>query len=192
MTHNPRNFIILDIETDGIGSFQPGRQRPIQVSFFKCDEKGHIIKEYSEFVKGVSTISSSPNYPCEWTIEFINKNGIEMKKVIKDIEECIDDRTIIVGHNITFDLQCILNMYESSIIRKTPIICTMKQSVNYCKIPKKGASSVYGGYKWPRLNELATCMGVKVESNKLHDSRYDIELTKKSFFELTRRNVIKV
>jgi len=33
-------FMVLDIETDGIGTFRPGRQRPIQVSFLLCDYTG--------------------------------------------------------------------------------------------------------------------------------------------------------
>ena len=59
-------------------------------------------------------------------------------------------------------------------------------------MPKKGAGAAYGGYKWPRLSELANCVGIDVEEERLHDARYDIELTKKSFFELTRREVISV
>ena len=80
----------------------------------------------------------------------------------------------------------------SSKIKNTPNICTMKQSVNFCKMPKTGRGAGYGGYKWPRLNELAKCVGIKVEEERLHDARYDIELTMKSFFELIRRKVIAV
>jgi len=188
---SPKNYIVLDTETNGIGTFRPGRQRPIQVSLFKCDSEGNIIHEYSEFVKGVREIRS-PVCPDEWTLDFINSNGIDIHVIIKDIEDLIDEHTTIVGHNIQFDIDCLLNMVPSSKIKKTPNICTMKQSVNFCKMPKTGRGAGYGGYKWPRLNELAKCVGIKVEEERLHDARYDIELTMKSFFELIRRKVIAV
>lgn len=187
----PLNFIVLDIETNGKGTFRPGRQRPIQVSFLKCDSNGKVIQEYSQFVKGVRSILS-PVCPVEWSLEYINTNGIDMEVVIRDIESAIDEHTIIVGHNIQFDIDCIVHMIPSFAISNTPRICTMKSSVNFCKMPKKGAAAAYGGYKWPRLNELANCVGIEVEEERLHDARYDIELTKKSFFELTRRKVITV
>tara|TARA_B110000908_G_C10264725_1_gene462579 strand:- start:213 stop:803 length:591 start_codon:yes stop_codon:yes gene_type:complete len=184
------NFMVLDIETDGIGTFRPGRQRPIQVSFLLCDYKGSIITEYSQFVKGVQRIGS-PVCPEEWTVEYINTNGLDMRVIVKDIENLLDEHTIIVGHNIIFDIDCIVNMQPSEKISNTPTICTMKQSVNFCKMPRKGRYSTrYGGYKWPSLTELSQCVGIKVDEKKLHDARYDIELTMKSFFELTRRNVI--
>jgi len=185
------NFIILDIETNGKGTFRPGRQRPIQVSFLKCDAQGNILKEYSQFVKGVQTIVS-PVCPKEWSLNYINANGIDMDSIVKDIEDTIDEHTIIVGHNIQFDIDCIVHQVPSFIISNTSRICTMKSSVNFCKMPKKGAGAAYGGYKWPRLSELANCVGIDVEEERLHDARYDIELTKKSFFELTRREVITV
>lgn len=185
------NFIVLDIETNGVGTFRPGRQRPIQVSFLKCDAQGNILKEYSQFVKGVQTILS-PVCPKEWSLNYINTNGIDMEVIIRDIEQAIDEHTIIVGHNIQFDIECILNLIPSSKIHATRQICTMKSSVNFCKMPKKGTAAQYGGYKWPRLSELANCMGIDVKEERLHDARYDIELTMKSFFELTQRKVIKI
>lgn len=186
-----KNFIVLDIETNGVGTFRPGRQRPIQVSFIKCDYKGNIVQEYSQFVKGVRSILS-PVCPKEWSLQYINKHGIDMDVIIKDIEDSIDANTTIVGHNIIFDIDCIVHMIPSIKISNTPTICTMKQSVNFCKMPKRGSGSAYGGYKWPRLMELANCVGIDVEEERLHDARYDIELTMKSFFELTRRNVISI
>jgi len=185
------NFIILDIETNGKGTFRPGRQRPIQVSFLKCDAQGDILKEYSHFVKGVQTILS-PVCPKEWSLNYINTNGIDMEVIVRDIEHDIDDHTIIVGHNIQFDIECILHQVPSSKIKATRRVCTMKSSVNFCKMPKTGAGAAYGGYKWPRLSELAHCVGIDVEEERLHDARYDIELTMKSFFELTHRKVITV
>lgn len=186
-----KNFIVLDIETNGIGTFRPGRQRAIQVCYVKCDHNGKILKSYETFIKGVRS-SRSPVMPDDWTLELINKQGIDIKDCIKEIELDIDANTIIVGHNIDFDIDCLVYMCPSEIISQTRRICTMKSSVQFCKMPRQGVGSRYGGYKWPKLKELAECMDIVVEDDRLHDASYDIELTKKSFFELTRRKVIVV
>jgi len=39
-------------------------------------------------------------------------------------------------------------------------------------------------YKWPRLNELAPKLGIEFDESKLHDSRYDVEITTQCFLEL--------
>ena len=186
-----KNFIVLDIETNGIGSFRPGRQRPIQVCYVKCDHNGKILKLYETFIKGVRS-SRSPVMPDDWTLERINREGIDIAECIKEIEQDIDIDTLIVGHNIDFDIGCLIHLCPSDIISQTRRICTMKRSVQFCKMPRKGPGSQYGGYKWPKLKELAECVGIVVEDDRLHDASYDIELTKKSFFELIRRNVILV
>ena len=191
MTTGHKNFIVLDIETDGIGSFRPGRQRPIQVSYVKCDHKGNILKTYNKFIKGVYTIRS-PVFPADWTLEQINRDGIDIAECVEEIENDIDEHTRIVGHNIDFDIECIVYLCPSTKINQTKRICTMKNSVSFCKIPRKGAGSQYGGYKWPRLAELSKCLDIDVDESRLHDASYDIELTKKSFFKLVQREVISV
>jgi len=191
MTTEHKNFIVLDIETDGIGTFRPGRQRPIQVCYVKCDQDGNIVKEYNNFIKGVQLIRS-PVFPPDWSLEQINREGIDMTECVREIENDIDEHTMIVGHNIDFDIDCIVHLSPSNKISQTKRICTMKNSVQFCKLPRKGAGSHYGGYKWPKLPELSKCLDIVVDESRLHDASYDIELTKKSFFKLVQRGVIRV
>lgn len=66
--------------------------------------------------------------------------------------------------------------------RKTKI-CTMKQSVNYCKIPSGSR------YKFPTLTELHTLLFGKGFENA-HDAMEDVRATLKCFNELRNRGVI--
>ena len=53
----------------------------------------------------------------------------------------------------------------------------MKRTTSFCQIPKDWGS----GYKWPKLTELANCLGVDYSHIALHDSSGDVELTKLCF-----------
>lgn len=188
-----KNYLILDIETNGIGSFRPPSQKPIQVSFQHIDGKGNVLKDYSEFIKGVNKIKWGGSIgECPWSVDFVNKNGVDLIECIKGIKECIDEKTIIVGHNIDFDVGTLMKAIYSKTIYTTPKLCTMKTSTDFCKIQKNGYSSKYGGYKWPKLAELARILDIKIEVDNFHDSKYDVEITKQCFLELLKRNVINL
>ena len=64
-----RNYIVLDIETNGIGSFRPPTQTPIQVSFQHIDSAGRVLSSYSEFIKGVKKITWGGSIgECPWSL----------------------------------------------------------------------------------------------------------------------------
>tara|TARA_B110000971_G_C19741858_1_gene377921 strand:+ start:82 stop:288 length:207 start_codon:yes stop_codon:yes gene_type:complete len=68
----------------------------------------------------------------------------------------------------------------------------MRSTTEFCKIKKVGYGSKYGGYKWPKLEELANSLHISIEKEKFHDSKYDVEITKKCFTELLKKGVISV
>ena len=186
-----RNYIILDVETNGIGTFRPPKQKPIQVSYQHIDSSGLNFEDYSEFISGVSNIKWGGSIgECPWSVDFVNSKGVTIQSCIKNIERCIDKDTIIVGHNIAFDVGVLLNMVYSKVISETPVICTMRTTTEFCKIKKKGYSSKYGGYKWPKLEELANVLNVNIERENFHDSKYDVEITKQCFLRLLNKNII--
>lgn len=185
-----KNYIVLDIETNGIGTFRPPQQIPIQVSFQHIDENGVILKEYSEFIKGVNKIKWGGSIgECPWSVDFVNSNGVTLQSCIKNIKSCIDPNTIIVGHNIEFDVSTLMNARHSKTIMTAPRICTMKSTVDFCKIKKSGYASKYNGYKWPKLAELSKILQIETNESNFHDSKYDVEITKKCFLELMKQEI---
>jgi hypothetical protein len=56
----------------------------------------------------------------------------------------------------------------------------MKRTTSYCQIPKAWGN----GYKWPKLTELADCLGINYSHISLHDSSGDVELTKLCFKQI--------
>ena len=121
------------------------------------------------------------------------KDAPYIEDVIDEILTYINEPDIIVGHNIEYDEDMVkleLKRLEQE-YRYQPkqVICTMNESTNYCKLPKKMASSPW--YKRPKLWEL---------HKKLfweyfiwaHDAMTDVEATLRSFLELVKLNVIQL
>lgn len=61
----------------------------------------------------------------------------------------------------------------------------MKRTTSYCQIPKAWGN----GYKWPKLTELADCLGVDYSQIALHDSSGDVELTKQCFKKIVNQGL---
>ena len=65
----------------------------------------------------------------------------------------LNDADIVSGHNIQYD-ETVIN-YElerlgrSGDYQPRKVVCTMKDTVDFCRIPGRGI-----GYKYPKLNEL--------------------------------------
>ena len=62
----------------------------------------------------------------------------------------------------------------------------MQASTDYCAIP---SNSPYGGYKWPKLEELYRKLFGCMFDNA-HDALADVEATKKCYFELLDRGLL--
>lgn len=171
-------YLILDIETTGIGTFRPPKQRPIEISW-KAIDQNNKEQKYSTFVKGVEKIDWNKG-KCPYSVKEVNEKGRKLEDVVSDINSIVDNNTIIVGHNVEFDLGCI-NCFSDVKIKKTQQYDTMKKSVNICKLP-----SPYKGlrYKYPKLGELASHFNIDYNENKAHRGQYDVEITEKCFFKL--------
>ena len=206
-----KTFMVLDIETDGIGSFRPARQRPIEIAWIVCNTKGVVSKRESVFVSGVERIASGAKDVHGYSKEFINKRGVPLCEAMAKLEKDVEGVEFVVGHNIDFDVGClryqdglldnpghmILHQYvEKGWGRKKgappprkgghlrrflelPTFCTMRRGTEKCKILMR-----HGGYKWPKLSELACHAGVAVDAKKLHGAMYDVEITLQSYLKL--------
>lgn len=97
---------------------------------------------------------------------------------------------IVLGHNIEYD-ETVINYELERLGRKGDyqpqnIICTMKDTVDFCQIPGRGI-----GYKYPKLNELyKKLFGEHFEG--AHDAMVDVEATLKAFAELVKRGELRL
>ncbi len=115
--------------------------------------------------------------------------GIDLHSALERFSQDVQGASYLVAHNIDFDEKIIgselLREKMFNWIAESKKICTMKSSVQYCRL-----TSPHGGYKWPNLMELYNCLFAKGFSDA-HDAMVDVKACADCFFELRRRGVIK-
>lgn len=176
--------LYLDVETNGIGSFRPPKQRIMQVSWLFNDN------EYNYFVKDVKSVNEE--VPHNITIDYCQKHGISWKAIYNELEKCLEDADHIVAHNADFDIYCIANelkvrksksysKYKQIIVdflNSNSVTCTMKGTKDLCKIKFDNGSD---GYKYPKLEELYKFFFGELPEQELHDSLEDCKVLKECY-----------
>ena len=106
--------------------------------------------------------------------------GIDIKQGLKEFNNAMLESDLVIGHNISFDkrmimVECIRYKLEQNFTRnsrKKPEFCTMKNSINICKIVKVSRSGDEY-FKYPKLMELHKHLFDSVPDN-LHNSMVDV------------------
>jgi DNA polymerase III epsilon subunit-like protein len=113
--------------------------------------------------------------------------GVSLKTILSLIKELIDNSSVIIGHNLSFDENIIgAELLRAGIgysLQNKTKICTMESSVDLCCIETEL------GYKYPKLSELYYFLFNK-ELKDAHNAAIDVSATVKCFWELKRRGLI--
>jgi DNA polymerase III epsilon subunit-like protein len=188
--------IFFDTETTGLPEKRDAHPRQwkifpriVQFCWITTDDDCNIIDIHDYIIK-----------PEDWIIpkEATNVHGITLEKAqsegkpsidvinlfLDDLDECKE----LIAHNLDFDRNVVASeMFRlgmNPIKKKRKLICTMLESTNFCKIPSK-----YGGYKWPKLEELYMFLFDK-QLEGAHDAKIDVIATIDCFKELKKLKVI--
>lgn len=188
-------YLFFDTETTGL----PRRwnapvtdvdnwPRLVQLAWMVCDRDGEIVAKADRLVQPQGfTIPPEVSRIHGITTRMAIEKGRPLKEVMEEFADRIDGVSALVGHNISFD-ECIvgaeferLRMMTSLFLK--PKYCTMKSSVDYCKLPGKN------GFKSPKLAELHEILFGKGFENA-HNALADVEATARCFWELKKRGVV--
>lgn len=180
-------YIFIDVETNGIGSFRPPTQRIVQFAWI------YNKKKKSFFVQDVSKVASS--VPHVYDPPFLQENGIDFANGFENFLSDVKTARGIIAHNADFDIGCIINElflrnYSNDIIKllqNTPVICTMKATTNLCKLP---STSSYTSYKWPKLIELYEFLFNESPNLTLHDALNDCIITKNCVEKMLNMDIL--
>ena len=177
-------ILVFDTETSGLN---PQWNVILQLSYQVVDSDSWTTQ------KNVNHYFAWPEDKSRVTWEAINVNGLTeevlgskqlsnrkaaLEEFVKDKDSC----DLLVAHNLEFDKKFIIAACREEGVKFassgwSKSYDTMKRTTSYCQIPKDWGS----GYKWPKLTELANCLGVDYSHIALHDSSGDVELTKLCF-----------
>ena len=98
---NKGRIIVLDTETTGIN---PAKDEIIQVYAREIID-GEIAQEFHHYLKNKKSVASS-FFVHKISDEFLKEKGEDPKKVLVSLKDFISD-SVVVGHNVVFDLNMI-------------------------------------------------------------------------------------
>lgn len=171
--------IYLDTETT---SLEPGQI--CQISYL-VEEDSQLIKRVNQYYK-VDFVDYGASKVTGLTVDNLEylSGGTQFKdradEMLKDFED-----SIIIGHNISFDIRFLTEEFRRLGIYYIPnsVFDTMNYFKDILKLPKRGR---YKGYKYPKLDEVleftsttkneVTRFASAVYGNypmQAHDSRFD-------------------
>ena len=177
-------ILVFDTETSGL---DPQWNVILQLSYQIVDSDSWAtlksVNHYFSWPENKARVSYGAIEVNGLTEEFLagkklsdRKNALE--EFVKDKDSC----ELLVAHNLEFDKKFIIASCREEGVKFansgwSKSYDTMKRTTNFCQIPKDWGN----GYKWPKLTELADCLGVDYSKIALHDSSGDVELTKLCF-----------
>ena len=160
--------LVFDTETTGLpkdykGSLYDSDNWPyiVQLSYivFDCKQNTilHKVNQFIKLPKGI-TIPESAIAIHHVTNEMCENKGIDIVVALEEFNTYAKSVTRLVAHNISFDKRLIIvesirNNMLSIFTKQPAIYCTMKSTIDKCKIERKFKDgSTY--YKYPTLTEL--------------------------------------
>lgn len=113
---------------------------------------------------------------------------IDRAEGMKMFKEALTDVDLVVAHNASFD-----KLYVDETVKRESLLSiewpdfidTKNSMTTFCSLPKKG-----GGYKEPKLEELADVLGIEKSDLVLHQSSFDVELTKRCFRKIVEDGLV--
>jgi DNA polymerase III subunit epsilon len=165
----------------------------IQFSFMLYEiQQNRIINNQDHIIKLAKsiTISEESINIHGITREQSMNSGIKIKTALNMFNAIMNEADIIIAHNISFDIKVIMvegirNNIQTNFTEGQKIIryCTMKNSIDICKIKRKGrGGTTY--YKFPTLLELHEHL-FNTSPKKLHNSFIDILICLRCFCKMS-------
>lgn len=184
-------YVITDTETSCLFDFSkpadaPGQPRACSVALLFVDEALELIEERYNLIKPDGWALDPESEAAQkngLTQEQLERDGVPIAEVLAPYTHAIDERYIVVGHNVLFDTKMMrAEMRHAGIddrYMKTRTICTMFGSRKICNIPNTNGKK---GIKNPKLEEACEVLGIPLPEahNALHDARACLGILRKA------------
>lgn len=109
---NNNNVVVFDVESTGTDTT---RDEIIQIAAIKIDNEGKELSRFMRFLKTDKPVGTS-ELVHGFSDEFLNENGEDKDLVLTEFLDFIKD-TVIVGHNVLYDMSILSSELER---RKLP------------------------------------------------------------------------
>lgn len=176
---------LFDTETTGIYNYKlpanhPDQPDVVQLCAMLCD-KEKVYSAINLFIHEDTEIGEGAYNVHRIDRKMTERVGISRLRACQLLDSFARKADILVGHNISFDVNMMLAAnYRSGgqglSLKKTQF-CTMKSSTDICKLPNPKRP---GAFKWPSLKEayeiLVDPRGFEGAHDAMADARATYEL----------------
>lgn len=107
------NIIVFDVESTGVDVTE---DEIIQIAAIKLNKKGEVVDKFEKFLKNKKPVKDS-YYVHGFSDEMLQRIGEEKEKVLKEFVEYSKD-SIIVGHNVQYDINILCSELERNNLGK--------------------------------------------------------------------------
>ena len=186
--------LIFDTETTGLpkdykASIYNSDNWPyiVQLSYilFDCTQN-KILINVDDIIK-VENIPASSTKIHKITQEMSNTRGISIQEALNSFNTVAKQATRLIAHNIQFDKKLIIvesirNKIASVFVNKLSLYCTMKSTINICKIEKEWPDGTKY-FKYPTLSELHNYL-FAIYPKGTHNAQNDILICLRCYYYL--------
>ncbi len=189
-------YLFFDTETTGLPrNYQAPLDdflnwpRIVQIAWSLYDAEGNQWESYNYIIKPEGFIIPPESTKIHRiSQERALRDGVKLHSALEHFLRDVKGAAHLVAHNIDFDEKIVgaelLRESLPNFLSSADKICTMKSSVQYCRLPNGR-----GSYKWPNLTELYHCL-FSSSFPEAHDAVFDVKACADCFFELKRRGVV--
>ncbi len=107
------NIIVFDVESTGVDVTE---DEIIQIAAIKLNKNGEVLDKFEKFLKNKKSVKGS-YYVHGFSDEMLQRIGEDKEKVLKEFVEYSKD-SIIVGHNVQYDINILCSELERSNLGK--------------------------------------------------------------------------
>ena len=107
------NIIVFDVESTGVDVTE---DEIIQIAAIKLNKNGEVVDKFEEFLKNKKPVKDS-YYVHGFSDEMLQRIGEDKEKVLKEFVEYSKD-SIIVGHNVQYDINILCSELERNNLGK--------------------------------------------------------------------------
>lgn len=183
---------LFDTETTGIYDWKaPAKadHQPdvLQLCAMLCDTE-RVYSAFNIFIHADTEIPPESYEVHRIDRKMTERVGLSRLRACQLLDSYLAKADEIVGHNVDFDI----NIMRTAMLREggggaklnKPRFCTMKNSVDHCKLPNPKRP---GTFKWPSLQEAYTILVDSKGFTGAHDAMADARATYE-LYRILRRN----
>lgn len=189
-------ILVFDTETTGIPNWHepsddPSQPHIVDIACSLFDRTGLEVDRFDAIIDAGVEIPEEVALIHGITTEISREQGVDPAFALGRFFGMVDQASLIVGHNISFDIRMVRILAARLTAEKWdnphPTFCTMRRTTNICKILKANARTS-NDWKWPNLSEAIRHFFNEEHANA-HRARPDCDGAARIYFHLLEQGI---